>query len=124
MDLFIRIKDGQPFEHPIMGDNFREAFPHIDVNNLPAEFAKFERIERPIIGVYEIYEGVTYEFHDEIWKDIHHIRQMTAEEKTAQIEQVLAQPHPAGWVFNENMCAWLPPIPNVDAPGEAPNVIG
>ena len=44
MELFIRVKDGQAFEHPILGDNFRQAFPNINVNNLPSEFARFERI--------------------------------------------------------------------------------
>ena len=56
MELFIRIVDGAPFEHPIMGDNFREAFPHIDTENLPPEFARFVRVAMPTIGVYEVYE--------------------------------------------------------------------
>lgn len=47
MRLFIRIKDGQPFEHPILEKNFRQAFPHIDVDNLPPEFAEFIRVQRP-----------------------------------------------------------------------------
>lgn len=124
MELFIQVENGKAIRHPILGDNFREAFPHIDTDNLPPEFARFERIERPTIGVYEFYEGVTYELDGDVWKDVHHLRPMTAEEKAEQIAYVLAQPHPDGWVFNEAMCAWLPPLPNVDAPGEAPNVIG
>ena len=57
MKLYIRIKDGQTFEHPIFEDNFREAFPDVDVNNLPDEFAHFERVAPPTRGVYEVYEG-------------------------------------------------------------------
>ncbi len=55
MRLFIQIRDGQPYEHPIFEDNFIMAFPHIDVNNLPSEFALFERIENPRVAklVYE-----------------------------------------------------------------------
>ena len=60
MDFFIRIKDGQPFEHPIFGDNFRQAFPDVDVNNLPSEFAKFEHGEKITIGVYEVLENPIY----------------------------------------------------------------
>ena len=41
MELFIQIRNGQPFEHPIFGDNFRQAFPDVDVDNLPPEFARF-----------------------------------------------------------------------------------
>jgi hypothetical protein len=44
MNLYIQIKDGQPFEHPIFEDNFIEAFPDVDINNLPFGFAKFRRI--------------------------------------------------------------------------------
>jgi len=88
MELFIRIKDGQPFEHPIFGDNFRQAFPDVDVNNLPPEFMRFERIERPQVGPYEIYEGVTYEIQNGVCKDVHHVRQMSAEEKSIRMNEI------------------------------------
>ena len=81
MNLYIRIKDGQPFEHPIMEDNFIQAFPDIDVNNLPPEFARFERIEIPFPEPYTVYVGVTYEWVDGIVKDVHHFRPMTEEER-------------------------------------------
>lgn len=84
MELYIRIVNGQPFEHPIVGDNFRQAFPEIDVNNLPSEFARFERIEQPIIGLYQVYEGVVYKWFDGIVKDTHHVRAMTEEETIAK----------------------------------------
>lgn len=86
MELYIRIKDGQPFEHPILGDNFRQAFPDVDVNNLPPEFAKFERIEKANLGVYEVLTSnlPTYEFVDGICKDVWHKRNMTAEEKNSK----------------------------------------
>jgi hypothetical protein len=82
MELFIQIRNGQPFEHPIFGDNFRQAFPDIDVDNLPPEFAKFERVERPMLGVYQamIQDDPTYELVAGIWKDVWHVRDMTAEE--------------------------------------------
>lgn len=124
MEMFIRIVDGKPFEHPIMGDNFCAAFPHIDVNNLPSGFAKFQRIEQPLTKVYEVYEGVTYEFIDGIWKDVHHFRLMNAEEKAVEIASALAKPHPDGWVFDEERCAWVPDRPSTNLPGAAPNVIG
>lgn len=82
MELFIQIRDGQPFEHPIFGDNFRQAFPEVDVDNLPAEFAKFERIEQNVTPtIFEIAES-TYQWIDGIVKDVWTIRPMTAEEET------------------------------------------
>jgi hypothetical protein len=83
MKLFIQIRNGQPYEHPIMETNFVEAFPYIDINNLPQDFANFERVEQPVAGQYEIISGVTYEWDNGIVKDVWHIRQMTDEEKTA-----------------------------------------
>ncbi len=91
MELYIQIKDGQPFEHPIVGDNFRQAFLHIDVHNLPPEFAKFERIEKPIIGVFQVYEGVTYEWFGDVVKDAHRIRVMTKEETAVKQVQLDAE---------------------------------
>jgi len=81
MNLYIRIKDGNPVDHPIMEDNFVQAFPDIDVNNLPSEFVKFERIERPFAKPYTVYVGVTYQWVDGVVKDVHQFRPMTEEER-------------------------------------------
>lgn len=113
MELYIRIKDGQPYEHPIFGENFRAAFPKIDVNNLPPEFSRFERVELPSLGVYEVYEGVTYEKFGDVYRDVHHSRIMTDEEKTTKQNEVKAEWAKTGfasWTFNEATCSFDPPI--------------
>jgi hypothetical protein len=89
MELYIRIVNGQPFEHPIFGGNFRQAFPDVDVNNLPPEFARFERIEAPTCGEYEK-PVVTYGWVDGIVKDIWTVVEMSAEEKT-EVDRVKAE---------------------------------
>lgn len=87
MELFIRIVDGQPFEHPIFGDNFRQAFPDVDVDNLPPEFARFERVEQPYKATaYEV-EECTYRWVGGIVKDVWVSRPMTDGERS---EKVLA----------------------------------
>jgi hypothetical protein len=93
MELYIQIKNGQPFEHPIFGDNFCQAFPHIDVNNLPAEFARFERIEQPnTAGPFQI-EEVSYQWVDGVVKDVWTMREMTdlerADKTTFLTEHIL-----------------------------------
>ena len=85
MELYIRIIDGQPFEHPILGDNFREAFPDIDVHNLPQEFAKFERVPCPEKAKPFEKDVVTYEWVDGVVKDVWSVRPMTEEEKLEKI---------------------------------------
>lgn len=94
LELYIQIRDGQPHEHPIFADNFREAFPGVDTNNLPNTFAKFIRVAQPAIGTYEVYEGVTYDWVDGVVKDVHSVRPMTDEEraaKTAELEAAFNQ---------------------------------
>ncbi len=116
MELFIRIKNGQPFEHPIFGDNFREAFPHVDTNNLPVEFARFNRVQAPILGPYEKNLRVQYEQRaDGVYQDVWYKDQMTADEKKAKQDAVkLAWTSGEGfasWVFNETTCSFEAPSP-------------
>jgi hypothetical protein len=127
MELFIRIKDGQPFKNPIFGDNFRQAFPDVDVNNLPPEFARFERVERPLLGVYEVMESetATYELIDGVYKDVWHKREMTVEEKATKQQAVIASfsareqaENWAAWTLDEATCTMVPPIPR-PAPDQA-----
>jgi hypothetical protein len=84
IDLYIQIRDGRPFEHPIVGENLRAARPDIDCGNLPPDFAYFLRVPRPTIGKYQIFESPypTYEWmNDKIVHDVWHVRDMTEEEK-------------------------------------------
>ena len=114
MELFIRIKDGQPFEHPILGANFCEAFPDVDTSNLPAEFARFVRVAAPIVGVYENYIGVTYGLVNGVYTDIHGVVAMTAEEiatKQQAVKDAWALNGFASWLFNEATCSFEAPTP-------------
>lgn len=118
MDFFIRIKDGQPFEHPIFGDNFRQAFPDVDVNNLPSEFAKFEHGEKITIGVYEVLENPIYVLVDGICKSVPQKRDMTLEEKTNKQQEYIKwfnnreqAENWSAWTFDEAACTIIPPTP-------------
>jgi hypothetical protein len=115
MELFIRIKDGQPFEHPIFGDNFREAFPDVDVDNLPPEFARFERVEPPALGAYESNLRVQYERGDDgVYRDVWYSDRMTDEEITAKQDAVKAEWAANGgfasWAFDEATCSFKAPV--------------
>lgn len=114
MELFIRIKDGKPFEHPILGDNFRAAFPHIDTANLPSEFARFKRIPPPPVGVYEVLDGVTYEMVNGMYTDVWHTRPMTEAEKLvlqSEVKNNWALHGYPSWQFDEATCSFIPPVP-------------
>jgi VIT1/CCC1 family predicted Fe2+/Mn2+ transporter len=71
-----------------MGDNFRQVFPDIDTENLPADrFAKFIRVQAPEAGTYEVAEH-SYGWVDGVVKDLWTIRPMTEEEKADKFEQM------------------------------------
>ena len=82
-DLFIQIRDGQPFEHPILGSNLRQARLDVDTNNLPPEFANFIRIPLPVLGTYEVLDAPdpVYQWIDGVVQDVWLIRPMTDAEK-------------------------------------------
>jgi hypothetical protein len=109
MKLLIQVENGVAVGHPIFEDNFCQAFPDIDINNLPSSFAVFERVEIPNVHPYEVYEGATYEKFGGVFKDVHHIRLMTDVEKAEKIAEAKLRRHPEGWIFNEDACEWQPP---------------
>jgi len=85
-DLFIQIRDGQPFEHPILGSNLRQARPDIDTNNLPSEFANFIRKPYPTLGLYEVLEAPdpVYQWIDGVVQDVWLIRPMNDAERAVK----------------------------------------
>lgn len=86
MELFIKIVDGQPFDHPILGDNFRQAFPNVDIENLPSSFARFERVAHPTPTDFQVVEGPVYQWVDGVVKDFWILREMTEFERNEKIE--------------------------------------
>lgn len=128
MNFVIRIENGQPIDHPIAIENFCQAFPHIDINNLPPEFAEFNVRGVPVLGPYEIMEGqkVTYQLVDDVWSDVWATRQMTEQEraeKIAGVHTLWAMRNEANnnnwsaWTFDESLCAYVPPIPRPEGGG-------
>ena len=90
MELYIRLQNGEAFEHPILEDNFVLAFPDVDTNNLPPEFARFVRVSPPELGVYEKNQTVSYELIDGVYTDVFSCEQMTEEEKVAVQNEINA----------------------------------
>ena len=116
MNYIIQIKYGQPFEHPILLDNFITAFPNIDVNNLPSNFAKFERVPKPEEGVYEELIGLSYQWDGDIVKDVWEFRQFTEQEKIDKqnfVKSKFAEYNSdlQSWVFDEVRCGFVSPVP-------------
>ena len=122
MNLYIRIVDGEIFEHPIVEENMIMAFPDVDLNNLPPEVCKFERYEAPELGVYEKNQLVTYVRDGDICRDVWSCETMTDEEKIEKqniVKEAFAiSPNYESWTFNEEICAFEAPV-NYPSDGKA-----
>jgi len=86
MELFIKIVDGQPSGHPMLGDNFCQVFPDVDTTNLPQEFARFERVEQPYTTDFQVCEGPVYQWENGVVKDVWTVRDMNDSERAEVIQ--------------------------------------
>ena len=112
MKLYIETENGEIKNHPALEDNLLQAFGAI-----PAHWVLFERVENPIINIYEVYKGVTYEWVNGIVTDVHHVRAMTDAEKTKTQQTIkdswAIRPNAinfTAWVFDETTCTFVPPV--------------
>ena len=118
MKLYIRIKDGVPFEHPILEDNFKEAFPHVDVDNLPPEFSYFVRLDPPKAGLFKVAVHAGYEFKNGAWTDLYQEQDIPEDQKKRMqdlVKEVWAQlpnrDNFTAWFYDETTNSYQPPIP-------------
>lgn len=115
MELFIRIKDNLPIDHPVTKENLLLAFGEI-----PSDFEPFQRVLRPELKPYEILESEQPEYRkiEGTWTDVWKIRPMTLEEKSITQQKVIDvwenqdfASNYSSWVFDETTCSFLPPKP-------------
>lgn len=111
--------DGEPSGHPITEENFKRAFPNVDIDNLPESYAEFTRVEKPELDPYANSQSVQYVLgEDGIVKDVWSQQMMTEEEKTAKQNATKQNWADRGmfasWTFNEDRCEYEPPTPRPD----------
>lgn len=115
MNLYIETENGQTKNHPAFEDNLIAAFGLV-----PASWEPFVRVEKPIPSEYQVLDSdePTYAKVDGVWTDVWALRDMTAEEKTAKQQAVIAEfnnreyaSNWSAWTFDEATCKMQPPIP-------------
>lgn len=119
MSLYIRIKDGQPFEHPLTVENMSLAFPHVDLANLPSDFMLFERVEKRDTQLYEVYLGHEYKIYENVVKDEHIFRPMTLQEKDDYIQTITQEWqsfefYKPSWIYSDTAGQFVAPVPYPD----------
>jgi hypothetical protein len=116
-ELYIKMVNGRPVDHPMLRSNIESAFPEVDFDNLPDWLARFERVQKPRAGIYEIVNGPVYVVDGNIVRDHWILRQMTEDEKLIKQNRVRQSftadnnGRASTWVFDEEQCCFLPPVP-------------
>lgn len=114
MNLYIETENGKTKNHPAFEDNLLQAFGCI-----PSNWEPFVRVERPMLGVYEILESdmPTYEKIDGTWTDVWALRPMTGAEKAVKQQATIdafnsheQAENWAAWTLDEITCTMQPPI--------------
>lgn len=112
MNLYIRLKNGQPFEHPLTEQNLLLVYPDIDLNNLPLYVARFVSTTKPASSIYQVVEE-SYIIENNVVTQLWTVRNMTSEEKLAIQEQaklMAVNKDDSSLVFNPVTCQFVPPI--------------
>lgn len=85
MNLYIKLENGQPINHPMFEDNILQCYPDIDLNNTEL-FAPFNRLEIPSrsdlpVGIFQVLETRYVLSNDGIsYEDQYYTRDMDADE--------------------------------------------
>jgi len=113
MNLYIKIENGEPINHPAFEDNLLQAFGAI-----PQDWEPFVRLESPTPSIYQVLDvqESKYQKVNGVWTDVWAVRDMTAEEKATKQQAVkdlwnsVPRPNLVAWTFNEETCRYEPPI--------------
>ena len=114
MNLYIETENGATKNHPAFEDNLIEAF-----GSIPENWEPFVRVTRSSL-IYEVLTSntPTYAKVNGVWTDVWNKRDMTAEEKTAKQQAVIAAFNDreqaenwSAWTLDEATCTMVPPIP-------------
>ena len=108
-DLFIKVENGNIIDHPVLKENLIQVFGCI-----PQNYQAFLKADSPVIGVYQNYNGVTYEFGEHGCIEVHHVSDMSLDEKIQKQNEVKEQWRQnegfASWVFNDDFCVFEAPV--------------
>lgn len=89
--LFIKIKDGQPFEHPMTLESIQYIVPNFDPNNIPEGFAVFEDVHFESNPAPFDVDDYKYVIDGAIVKKVWFTRKMTDAERVIYLEDLTQQ---------------------------------
>lgn len=111
MNLYIELQDGKPINHPMQQSNLEMIYPGMDFENLPENYCKFVRVQKPWPKWDEVIEGPEYKMIDGIFYDVWTINKISDEVRQQKIEDLIQScPYPS-WTIDYENCNIIPPAP-------------
>ncbi len=120
-NLYIKIgKDGKPETFPVIEMNLRDLYDDFDPANPPDGFVRFYLTPKPELKGEELYGHLEYahspelseKLNQEVWHEVHHVKNITKEEKEQIIEEFKKlNPILEDWVYDNETASLIPPIP-------------
>lgn len=110
---FIKVRNGEAYEHPIIEENFDAVFPDVDKDNLPEGLMDFVRVEQPDFPAYRKNIRCEYQLVDGVMTDVWLSDEMDGSEKLALQDERKAAWSVNGfasWEFNADICLHEPPV--------------
>lgn len=116
-------ESGNPNSHPVLLDNFIQAFPDLDISGdtAPQGWAWFTRISANTASLsanvkQKIDNTYVYNTETNAFEDNHFVR-MKTDEELVETYALLANNKPfPSWIVNEDTLMCLPPVPRPIAP--------
>ena len=89
MELYIEVdENGNCVNHPILGDNLRDAL-NIEPKNGHPKYEPFIRVQQNVFPkTFEVSTGATYQKINGVWMDVWGVRPMTDEERAIKQSQL------------------------------------
>jgi len=119
LELYIKIQNGLPVDHPHLKDNVIDAYElsDTDLDGHP-DWLPFIRAEKPSVGIYEVADGPHYVRDGMVVNEQWIVRTMTAEERVIKQNRIkfdwAHNGGPSNWIFDEEKCGYIPPLPYPD----------
>lgn len=113
MNLFIKVEDGKPVNHPATEENLRMFFEDFDPENPPAPFEKFTRRQPDKLPTkWQKLVRLPYQKIDGVWTDVFSIIDFTeAEIEIWKYEHRKQFVFSDTWEWNDEKGEWIPPVP-------------
>ena len=111
MNLCIEVSEGKPINHPIQQSNLEMIYPGIDFENLPEQYCKFVRVEKPFPKWDEVIEGPEYKIIDGVCYDVWTINKISDEKRQQMLDDLVTScPYPS-WTIDYENHNIIPPVP-------------